>query len=261
MTEKKSERTQLRLGENVKLGKTPARPDAVSFKLTQFLTALPKVPKRFGHEVAVKDWGMLGNDQYGDCVWAGAAHESMLLNAEVAKDVEFTDKSVLGDYSKVTGFNPKEPNSDQGTDMKTAASYRRKTGVADGAGKRHKIAAYLGIKAGDVGYAKAAAYLFGAAGVGIQFPDSAMDQFNNGEPWTPVKGASIEGGHYVPLVGFDGKYLLVVTWGQVQKMSVDFYKEYCDEALAYVSEEFISKGKSPEGFELTQLENDLKVLR
>src|SRR5882757_1904530 len=113
----------------MKLGKLPARPNAVTFKLIDYAVALLVPPKTFGHQKLQTTWGMLGNDKYGDCVWAGAAHETMLWNKEASKTVTFTDNEVLSDYSAVTGFNPSDPNSDQGTDMQVAASYRRKTGI------------------------------------------------------------------------------------------------------------------------------------
>src|SRR3954454_20075859 len=108
----------------MKLGKLPARKDAVRLKLRDYLdtTVLPKPPKDFGHEDLVPGaWGMLGNSAVGDCVLAGAAHETMLWNAEAGKTVTFDDKSVLSDYSVITGYNPAEPNSDHGTDMQVAA--------------------------------------------------------------------------------------------------------------------------------------------
>jgi len=248
----------------MKLGKKPARKDAVLFKLANYIdtTALPKPPTFFGHEEAIGSnlWQMLGNDNYGDCVWAGAAHETMLWNKERNQSVTFNDKSVLSDYSAVTGFNPNDPNSDQGTDMQEAASYRRKTGVLDANGKRHKVAAYLAIKPGDLTEHYIAMYLFGAVGIGIEFPQSAMNQFNQGKAWSVVKGSPIEGGHYIPLVAHRSN-LICVTWGRLEHMTLAFFEKYNDESIAYVSEEILTSGKSPEGFNLTQLKADLAALK
>jgi hypothetical protein len=244
------------------LGKTAARPEAVTFKLSTYLdtTKLPTVPKIIGHYGLLPvDDGMLGNDNYGDCVWAGAAHETMLWTLEAGKLAAFSTDGVLSDYSAVTGFKKSDPNTDQGTDMKDAASYRRKTGVIDAAGKRHKVDAYLGLKVGNMTELNQALYLFGAVGVGIQFPESAMTQFNNGKAWTVVPGAKIEGGHYVPLVGLNGKYY-VITWGKLQPVSAAFLKKYMDEAIAYVSAEQLKNGKTLDGFDLTTLLADLKAL-
>ena len=63
-----------------KLGKRPARPGAIKLKFGTFFDAkaLPVPPKVFGHESIGKPWGMLANDQVSNCVFAGAAHESMV---------------------------------------------------------------------------------------------------------------------------------------------------------------------------------------
>jgi len=247
-----------------KLGKTPARPGAVKFKMMTYLRKLelPTPPKVFGHQGLIgAKWGMLGNDDYGDCVWAGAAHETMLWNKEAAKTASFNNKSVLSDYSAVTGFKPSDPNTDQGTDMQVAASYRRKKGVLDAAGKRHKIGAYLALKPGDIDQLALAIYLFGATGIGIKFPGSAMDQFKAGKPWSVVPGAKIEGGHYIPGLGRDKNgNIVIVTWGKIQLMTPAFYEKYCDEVVAYVSKECLRGDKSLEGFDYSQLFGDLKSL-
>lgn len=244
------------------LGKKPAVKNSVSFRLRDYLslTKLPSAPTIVDHEHLSIVWAMLGNDEYGDCVWAGAAHETMAWNKTAKKDVGFSAISVLSDYSKVTGFKPSDPNTDQGTDMSVAAKYRQKTGVLDAVGKRHKVAAYLAITPGNRLELKQAVYLMEGVGIGIQFPSSAMDQFNAGKPWTVVASSSIEGGHYVPALGYDKDYVYVVTWGKVQKMSWAFFDRYCDEGIVYLSEEMLTNGKSVEGFNVVQLQADLKAL-
>jgi hypothetical protein len=246
------------------LGKLPARKDAVKLKLRNYLTPslLPTPPKDFGHEDLVPlPCNMLGNDQYGDCVLAGAGHETMLWNAAGGKTVRFNDSASLSDYSAITGFDPLDPNTDQGTDMQVAASYRRKTGIVDADGKRHKVAAYLAITPGDVQEHLLALYLFGAVGIGIKFPSYAMDQFNAGKPWTRHLVYSIEGGHYIPLVGRRKGRFVCVTWGKEQPMSDAFFRKFNDESVAYVSLEMLKNGRSLEGFDAAQLQADLAQLK
>lgn len=247
----------------MKLGKLPARKGAISFKLSKYAAVndLPIPPAHAGHSDSVSDWqGMLGNDRYGDCVFAGAAHETILWNKANARTVNFADRNVLRDYAAVTGFDPADPSSDKGTDVQLAASYRRTVGLSDVVGTKHKVAAYLAIKAGDADELKAAVYLFGSVGIGLAFPSSAMEQANAGEPWTVVASATIEGGHYVPVVGYDADFIYCVTWGKVQKMTWDFFAKYCDEAVAYVSDEYLTQDFTPEGFDLTTLLKDLAEL-
>jgi hypothetical protein len=246
----------------LKLGKKPARPGAVKLKLTKYLikAKLPTPPKVFGHEALIGSiWGVLGNDNYGDCVWAGAAHETMLWNKEAGRTITFDNQCVLKDYSAVTGFDPNDPNTDQGTDMQVAASYR---GVLDAHGKRHKVIAYLALTPGNTDQLAISIYLFGATGIGIKFPNTAMTQLNAGKPWDVAKNAKIEGGHYIPGLGRDAKgNFVIVTWGKIQLMTPRFYEQYCDEVVAYVSDEALTTGgKTLEGFDLAELKADLKAL-
>ena len=247
-----------------KLGKKPARPGAVRLKFASYSNAagLPPVPPTFGHDAAIggHDWGMFANDRYGDCVWAGAAHETMLLAREAGNAITFIDAAVLGDYAAVTGFDPAKPETDQGTDVQQAAEYRRTTGVIDAHGSRHRIAAYLALKPGNLQHLYQATYLFGAAGIGLQLPATALQQSKQGQTWDVVAGAPIDGGHYVPLVGRQAAGLHVISWGPDQVMSDTFLKQYCDEAIAYVSLECLVNQKSPEGFSYADLISDLAAL-
>ena len=247
-----------------KLGKKPARAGAVRFRLASYAdaSALPPLPATFGHDVLIgaRQWGMLANDRYGDCVWAGAAHETMLLAREAGKVVSFTDAGVLGDYAAATGFDPARPETDQGTDMQEAAAYRRGAGIADARGVRHRIAAYLALEPGNVTHLYLATYLFGVAGIGLSLPVSAIDQARRGEAWDVVDGAPNEGGHYVPLVARRADGLHVVSWGAVQVMSERFLQQYCDEAIAYVSQDCLVEQRSPENFAYDDLIRDLAAL-
>lgn len=247
---------------NFKLGKLPARPGAVKLKFGNYVDVaalLPKVPKAFGHEGLISSWGMLGNDQVGDCVLAGGGHETMMWTKEGGVPANFSTANTISDYSAITGYNPTDPNTDQGTDMEVAAKYRRTTGLLDANGKRHLVGAYLDLTPGNLNEHLLAAYLFGAVGIGIQFPGSAMDQFNAGKPWSVVKGAKIEGGHYIPIVAHR-KNLVIVTWGKTQEMTTGFFKKYNDESIVYLSTEMLSNGKSPEGFDLATLQKDLAAI-
>lgn len=248
----------------MKLGKKPYvhNPKTLLFKNYKTAT-IPTPPATFGHQNLITNWGMLSNDTVGDCVIAGADHESMLWTAEGSTEAQFTDANAISDYSAITGYNPNDPNTDQGTDVQTAMEYRQNTGMIDASGKRHKIGAFLQLDQSNLlSELLEAAYLFSAVGIGIQFPSSAMDQFNNGQPWDVVAGSQIEGGHYVPIIAADPNYLYCVTWGKVQPMTRNFFTTYCDEAYAILCQEFINgKGVSPEGFNLTQLQADLAAIK
>jgi hypothetical protein len=246
-----------------KYGKTPARINSVQLKLADYFdhaSVLPKIPAEFGHENLVHAWEMLGNDEFGDCVWAGAAHETMSWCADAGQKPVFTPDSVLSDYTAVTGFNPDDPSTDQGTDMQVAASYRRRVGIVDATGKRHKVGAYIALTPGDPDQLAAATYIFGAVGVGIRVPDYAEAEFDAGKPWDVRHGnPKILGGHYISSLARRSGNFCVATWGAIQEMTPAFYRRFCDEAIVYLSREFLTAGRSPEGFDLAQLTADLKA--
>jgi hypothetical protein len=256
-----------------KLGKKEARPDSIELKLEDFvdkrrLRALraehPTRPKKVGHGrlIARHGWAMLGNDHYGCCVWAGAAHETKLWTYEGSnKNTWFRDKDVLADYAQCTGFDPTKPETDVGTDMQKAAKYRQDIGIRDAYGHIHKILAYLAIKPGDLELHLDAIWLFGAVGIGFLVPESAMDQNARGEPWTVVSQSRVLGGHYVPAVSWNGQYLDVVTWGATQPMSPQFLAKYNDESVCYLSAEMLrADGTSLEAFDLAGLKDRLADL-
>jgi hypothetical protein len=243
------------------LGKKPfvRDPRDLKFKAFRRPRELPARPKRFGNETVVTDWGVLGNNDCGDCVWAGAAHEHMLFCGVSGTKAEFKADDVIADYSAVTGYKVGDDATDNGTIVRDALKYRVDTGIKDANGTRHKIGAFVRLEPGNTDYLFEALWLFDVVGIGIEFPDSAFDQFDAGEPWRTVKGASIDGGHYIPLVARRNR-LVCVTWGKLQEMTLAFYKKYCDEAWAFISEDDLKDGKSIEGFDLEQLKQHLDTI-
>lgn len=252
---------------DLKLGKAPARPRPKDIVLSEIVaagTVLFPAPVGFGHEgvLPAKGWGMLGNDSYGDCVWAGAAHETMMINRMNGRDVAFDDTGVLSDYSAVTGFNPADPNTDQGTDMHAAMDYRRATGVVDSAGTRHQLGAYVSLEPGNWQQMLEALRAFDFVAIGFEFPGYAMDEFNAGKPWSFQKGGTIDGGHYVPVVGRTHAWTIeVVTWGQTQAMGRKFFEAYNDEGFGVLTSETLNAGGvTPEGLNVAALQAALAAL-
>lgn len=241
-----------------KLGKRPARPDSIKLRFRRYFgaAALPKAPDEFGHERMVAPWHMLGNSNFGCCVWSGAAHETYLFTAEGSERAHVTTADVLDDYAACTGFKVGDLSTDQGTDMQQAAAYRQKIGIRDGRNTRHKIGAYAALKPGDADELATAAWLFTAVGVGLEIGDNQQQQFVDGQPWGGPTGANT-GGHYVPVVARRGGLLWCVSWGRLQAITPAFLEANNDESVAYFAPEYLKGGKSPEGFDTTALSADL----
>lgn len=245
-----------------KLGKLPARKGAISLDFMDYinLSTFPSIPKQFGHDTLIKDWGMLGNDAAGDCYFAGSEHETMVYSGMGGNTIaSFNQETAFADYGAVTGFDPNNPSTDQGTDMQQGAAYRKNVGLIDTLGNRHKVAAYLSLPIGNVSVHLIALYLFGAVGIGIQFPQSAMDQFNAGEIWDIVPGSPYVGGHYIPLVA-RRENSKIITWGKEQGMTDNFFERNNDESVVYLSPEIFKNRLSPEHFDYDQLFSDMNKL-
>jgi hypothetical protein len=223
------------------------------------LELVPYVALSFGADLPVAadyaskvpEWPMYGNDRYGDCVWASIGHSIQTLteygNQQYTAPAE---AALLKGYTDVTGFNPNDPSTDNGTVIADALSYWQKTGVG-----ADKILAYAFVSKSPTNYYDAID-LFGFIHVGINFPRYAMDRFNQGRDWTPAgpgEDAAIEGGHAIHIAGYDSNSntFLVVTWGRLIHATWDFLSAYADEAWVVITQDWISKnGTTPTGLDL-----------
>ncbi|MFJ4653870.1 hypothetical protein ACIP5Y_21595 [Nocardia sp. NPDC088792] len=253
----------------------------VALKLKDYFDhtlVLPKIPDpdNFGHTAEVTQWGMLGNGPdgndadvpVGDCAFAGPEHIIMGWLAAANKPaVPFDYASTIAMYSEVTGYDPSqydpatgENPTDQGGDMTSIAEFWQATGFTAADGSTHKIGAYLALEPGNIDQLTAALYVFEAVGMGFALPSSAEDQFENGEPWSVVADATIEGGHFVPLLGKWNGLWQGITWAQPQLIETDFISTYTQLPIVYLSQEFMDNGESPEHFDMAQLQADLAAL-
>ncbi len=234
------------------LGKKPARA-STTYKFTDIFdpSKLPTPPAVFGHHAAVQTFHMLGNDIAGCCVWSGAAHQQYVWSLEGGRfRTRITTRDVLSDYAAATGYDGTE-KTDLGTDMQKGAEYWRTMGIRDAVNARHRIDAHVSLEVGNWDQMLLATYILGSCGIGILLPNSAERQFDDHLPWTVEPHSKIKGGHYVPAMGRDENgNVLIVSWGEVQPMTREFYERYNDEARAYLSLEILDeKGLSPEGYD------------
>ncbi len=91
-----------------KLGKAPTKKDARNFKLAALLKVLPPVPPSWDYDLAHPKFQipmpMFGNDQFGDCVIAGRAHQTLRFESvEQNTIIGVTANDVLREYWKEEG--------------------------------------------------------------------------------------------------------------------------------------------------------------
>lgn len=233
-----------------KLGKlAPQFPVALKEMGAYAVRPLPQPPATIDWSKNVSVWPMDGNDVYGDCTMAAAAHMIQCWNAQTNEPLPIPrEQQVIAQYMKLT----------HGQDTGLVESQVLKQWLTKGLWD-NRIVGYAPVNVHNLDALKQAIAYFGGVYVGIQVPDNAQNQFRLGEPWTLVPGwqqQPIEGGHAVPLVGYDDQYLYAITWGAVQKIGWDWWSTYGDEAWVILSEEYDRAGKVG-GLDVATLKNDL----
>jgi len=185
---------------------------------------------------AVPDWGMLGNDQYGNCTFCGIAHGEIcvaFLNSLV--EPLPTTQETVDAYETYTG------GKDTGAVEADLLKYWQNNIILSG-----KDAAYARSDRADQLELKSIIASYGYVYIGIEVPAPCEQQFAEHKPWaltgTPADD-NILGGHCIILVGYDADYFYGITWGAVQAIEWAWLQTYMDESWAVISPEIVTSGK------------------
>jgi len=235
----------------MKLGKLPARHDLRTLRFGRYCRALAPAPDVCDYSAKVPSWPMLGNDAYGDCTFAGAAHLSQCWADNTGRPFVPDDRAVVAEYLSFTG------GEDNGCVELDVLKKWRAEGIVG-----HKIGAFAALAAADHEHLRQTVYLFGGAYLGVALPLSAKNQ----TVWDVPSQGPIDrgspgswGGHCVVVAAYDAAGPIVVTWGQLKRMTWAFYDAYVDEAYAILAQDFLSDvGKAPNGFDIAALAADLE---
>lgn len=238
-------------------GRLPHDPRPPRLRLTAYQTAKPAAPLAADWASKVRSWPMSLNDQIGDCTAAGAGHIAQQVNWYGRDlDAPIADPDTLAFYRAISGYIPGDPSSDVGATLQDALSYWRTTGVGG-----NRIAAYAQLDASDLDTVRACIATFGSVYCGMWFPQSAEDQFNAGRPWAVVKRSANLGGHCVPIVAYDPDTFTCITWGQAQRLDVNFFRAQFDECWTVIDLDWLrATGVSPAGLDTRALNADFTAL-
>lgn len=234
-------------------GRLPNDPSKPRLKFKALLDgAIPSYPENRDWLSQVPNFPMYANDRIGDCVFAAAGHMIQVYTTYGQHSiVTLPENDIVGSYSAVTGYDPTTGANDNGTVMQSALDYWRKTGIGG-----HKILAFAEVDVHNKDELRTALDLFGVVYIGINFPNTAMQQFHNNQPWDVVQNATIEGGHAINAGYYDvsDNMWKVVTWGKVQPMTQNFWDHYVEEAWVVISSEWLdAQGSNPAGIDVNAL--------
>lgn len=232
------------------LGRLPVRPLSLG-DLAHYLTApLPAPPP----EVAAPelDYPMAGNDRYGDCTIAAVVHSDQASAAQTREPWTYPgDQTVEAEYFKLSG----------GQDTGLAESLVLQTWQREGLFGR-TLAAFAPLAVKHTQTIKQATWLCGCVYTGVLIPAPAQQQFAAGEPWdltgTPAD-SEIEGGHAVPILGYNATGPIVCTWGRLQQATWRWWLTYAEEAYCVITAEVKARG-SLRGVNFAALDRDLAAL-
>jgi len=223
--------------------------------LSSYTKGLPIAPDSVDYS-HIPNLGMMMNDKIGDCTCAAVGHIIQQWGTYTHKPLVPTDQQVLSLYEAVSGYNPKDPSTDNGaveTDVLNYWVKNKAFGIS--------LDAYAPLELGNHNEVKDAVYWFGNAYIGLNLPISAQTQ----DVWSVPAGGTHGngapgswGGHAVPVVAYNARTLTVITWGALKQMTWAFWAAYAEEAYALLSTDWISSGKSPKGISWTTLQADFK---
>ena len=223
-----------------------------------YLTKLPDNPNNFG---------MMLNDQLGDCTCAAFYHARQVWSFNASgNEITEPDQDVLELYEQACGYKPNNPNTDKGGNEQHVLTFLLKKGAPTGVGgaTRDKIMAFVEVDPRIIDDVKRTIADCGVAYIGFNVPQNIMPA--GADPpslWTvdPAKPPTI-GGHAVVLPGYDATGPLVISWGQRYQMTWDFFSTYTDEVYAIADQAwFDATGKSPAGLSAADLEAQMQALR
>jgi hypothetical protein len=250
---------------NLKFGRKPVQHTPESLRravvLASHLDQLGPPPRNSDNWAAAvqratnSDWQMEGNDTVGDCTIADAAHQHMLWTANTGKIEVPTTQQTLDCYSAVTGYNPADPSTDKGAMIADVCAYIEQHGFMG-----NRLEGYADVVPSNHDHVRWGVQLFGSVKIGLNLPQSAVDQFNAGQGWKYTGDQNIVGGHDVCVVKYVHNVWYVVTWGKMITMGPEFFSHYCEEVKVPLAMNWCRAGGfAPSKLNLAQLTAELQL--
>ena len=245
----------------MKLGRKAVKTDSRTLKLGKYLTAaLPPPPPSADWTKGTTAWGMMLNDSLGDCTIAGCAHAIQVWTLNTATIYTMPERGRRGLLglgrlcARRSLHRPGRHRVDVLNDWKKNVR---------GFFKQHPLLAFADAAVTNQTEVKQAINLFGGLYIGLNVPNYIMGD-TTPQVWDvpqPGQDATIDGGHCVWCVGYDPQGVTFISWGALYKMTWAFWSKFVDEAHALLGKNWLdAKSVDPQGFNLAQLEADLRLI-
>ena len=237
-------------------GKLPKKSDYRTLLFKNFSAALPSPPSAFDNLTRVyaalkvsdptKLFPMDGNNEYGDCTFAGRAHAITTFQGIIGKLNVMSSTSVVAAYLKWTKGQDIGAN-----ELDLLTDWRKHSFGAD------TILGFASIQPHNHVHVQQAIQLFGGCYLGFQVQENAISDFEAHRVWTP--GNLTNDGHCVYATSYDQDTVTVLTWGGVQQGTWAWWDETVDESYAILPPEATNPSFAP-GFDIAKFEAALAAV-
>ena len=233
------------------LGRRVVPPSFLSRRLflRDYDRGLPEPPAVVDGFRAMGALTMAGNDRFGDCVYAAAAHLIELWTANATRERVPSDSEVVDLYLRREGGN-------NGAALGEVLPAWQKEGLWG-----DRIGAYVAIDAWNTQQLLQGVWLFGGLFCGMWLPTGWADDLSG---WTVAnRGRGYVGGHCVDLCAYDqtAQRFGVYTWGRRVPLDFSAVVGELDEVYAILSPDWYEPGKCPNGLDVERLRADLAALQ
>lgn len=243
-----------------KLGRRPPK-NAPALRLSSILTGVvPVHPVAADHLSRVRNWSMLGNDQYGDCGPVSVANSRALTTLYLTDTEHYPTLDDVFDLYRRSGnpnFDPETGVDDNGVVMQDMLDAVHKGGIAG-----TTCVAYAKVDVSNLDEVRAAISIFGYLLLGVDLQAAQQQQTDSGL-WD-YQRSSEWGGHAVLAGSYTsastGRDLAVVTWAEVVGLTDSFCTHQCEEAWVLIWPEHLGSEAFQEGVDLASLADAYKAL-
>ncbi len=244
-----------------KFGKLPKKTDKRTLKFKSYLTSILPAPpieysaiKRVCENLNIpydstgfsKLFPLDGNDTLGDCTIAALSHAITVYRGLIKQNKILPENDVTSLYMKLAN------GQDTGLAELDVLNYWKSNPVAD-----DEILAYVYVDHTNHNEVKQAISLFGGVYTGINVQENAIEDFDAGNCWTP--GTLTGDGHAIFTAAYDPITVSVITWGNTQLGTWEWWDQCVEEAYVILPPEAQTEGFTP-GFNFEQLKEDLSKL-
>lgn len=208
----------------------------------------------------VTDWGLYGNDQYGDCGPVSVANQRKQVTRYLTGREQSPTQADVFDLYRRSGnpnFDPATGADDNGVDMQTMLEAVHTGGIAG-----TKCVGFAKIDTSNLDEVHAAIAIFGSVLLGVNL--QVAQQAQTGQHlWEYTPGSPVWGGHAVLAGSYTanpGADVAVITWADTVTTTDPFWTRQVEEAWVVIWPEHLGTVEFQTGVDMAALASDYRDL-